>query len=214
MSKRAKSSGAGTLTGGTGDVNPQLFHAVRVEDLSGTLAGATQNVEFSLPLNPGQTVYSDNTVDVIEVLKVFQGTVIGITLDATEAQGITFKWSLFTGASVGANTTTLNRGWSVGRVIAHANISAVARAGTAGTEGVSPGTNSTVTDLTDGAGHGFIIAANNMTTAFRVTASGSGVGSGNVNLIEHSIALLYRLKRVSLVEYLGLIQSQQGANVV
>ena len=58
-----------------------------------------------------------------------------------------------------------------------------------------------VIDLTDGTGHGILIATDNI----YVTCSESGYAAA------HPIAfkLLYRLKTVSLSEYVGMVQSQQ-----
>lgn len=59
-----------------------------------------------------------------------------------------------------------------------------------------------VIDLTDGAGHGFLVATDNIfvqvdTDGFTLQAT-------------FAFRVLYRFKEVSLVEYIGIVQSQQG----
>lgn len=56
-------------------------------------------------------------------------------------------------------------------------------------------------DLTDGQGHGVLIATDN------IYVCGSASGYQNVQTI--SFKILYRLKTVSLSEYVGMVQSQQ-----
>lgn len=58
-----------------------------------------------------------------------------------------------------------------------------------------------VIDLTDGDGHGILVATDNI--YFQVTSNGFAGAQ------EQSAKLLYRFKEVSLVEYIGIVQSQQ-----
>lgn len=58
-----------------------------------------------------------------------------------------------------------------------------------------------VMDLTDGDGHGILVATDNI--FFQVTSNGFASAA------EQSVKLLYRFKEVSLVEYIGIVQSQQ-----
>jgi len=55
-------------------------------------------------------------------------------------------------------------------------------------------------DLTDGDGHGILIATDNIFAQVTSTAT------GNANAV--NIKLLYRWKNVSLSEYIGIVQSQ------
>ena len=61
--------------------------------------------------------------------------------------------------------------------------------------------NTKIMDLTDGAGHGILVATDNI---FIQVIS---VGTGLTNTVR--IKLLYRWKNVSLQEYIGIVQSQQ-----
>ncbi len=58
-----------------------------------------------------------------------------------------------------------------------------------------------VFDCTDGAGHGVLIATDNIFAQVQSTAT------GNSNSV--AIKILYRWKNVGLQEYIGLVQSQQ-----
>jgi len=65
-------------------------------------------------------------------------------------------------------------------------------------------------DLTDGAGHGILIATDNVYLAFDVLIS-SPAGN-NISVLVGSYLqadLIYRFKNVSLQEYIGIVQSQQ-----
>lgn len=59
-----------------------------------------------------------------------------------------------------------------------------------------------VIDLTDGAGHGILIA----TDQIYIACSESGY-SASPNTLSYKI--MYRLKTVGLTEYVGMVQSQQ-----
>lgn len=57
-----------------------------------------------------------------------------------------------------------------------------------------------VWDCTDNAGHGLLVATDNIFLQCSVDAAGSVTPSGKI---------LYRFKKVKLVEYIGIVQSQQ-----
>lgn len=56
-------------------------------------------------------------------------------------------------------------------------------------------------DCTDGAGHGILVATDNIFVQIQSTGTGVTVSCG--------VKLLYRWKNVSLQEYVGIVQSQQ-----
>lgn len=59
-----------------------------------------------------------------------------------------------------------------------------------------------MSDLTDGAGHGIIVATDNIyVTLF---SAGTGVAA------EVDVKIMYRFKNVALAEYIGVVQSQQS----
>ena len=57
-----------------------------------------------------------------------------------------------------------------------------------------------ILDLTDGAGHGFLVASDN------IYLQVSSIASGIVN--SANVKILYRWKDVSVQEYVGIVQSQ------
>lgn len=64
-------------------------------------------------------------------------------------------------------------------------------------------------DLTDGAGHGVLVATDNVFLTLQTALSsiiGTSVG-GITGVAE--CAILYRFKEVGLAEYIGIVQSQQ-----
>lgn len=62
-------------------------------------------------------------------------------------------------------------------------------------------------DLTDGAGHGVLIATDNVwLTAF---LNGAVPDIGTTAALNVYADLLYRFKKVTLQEYVGIVQSQQ-----
>lgn len=56
-------------------------------------------------------------------------------------------------------------------------------------------------DLTDGAGHGVLVATDNMNINLQ---------SANTGIVNNmAVQILYRWKEITLVEYIGIVQSQQ-----
>ena len=65
-------------------------------------------------------------------------------------------------------------------------------------------TNPTLRDLTDGAGHGILVATDSIFLTGYVPSNWYTNGTNTV-----FVKLLYRWKDVSLAEYIGIVQSQQ-----
>jgi hypothetical protein len=61
-----------------------------------------------------------------------------------------------------------------------------------------------IVDLTDGAGHGVLVATDNIFLGTIQTSAAVPVVTGNV-----AMRILYRWKNVGLQEYIGIVQSQQ-----
>lgn len=185
--KRLRSD-EGTLTGGTGDVNPQLLSFSAAQSGADTTTTTTQ----ALPI---QRLPTGGRSQVLEVLKVFAHVpVFGAVASATEAAD---SVSVFLSTS-SFGTTAIT--YSEPRVF-WASIRAMEGAFTAA--GTYSRTENDIieTDLTDGAGHGLLIATDN------IFCQVQSVGTGGTNTAR--IKLLYRWKNVGLREYVGLVQSQQ-----
>ncbi len=179
------------LTGGTKDVNPQF--------ISGSLTLSAANTATELTLGTpivrvGQGSNSSRSV-IMEILKV-QVEMPNVDQDAAAATGRAFQFSLTTtsqGSSVAslANPRTL--------VAMETNFRNAFTA--AGTGLLFFNINPQEVDLTDGAGHGVLVATDNIYVQANTTNQAAAA--------TFNFKILYRFKEVSLVEYIGIVQSQQ-----
>lgn len=188
-------------------MNPQIFHADTFTLTGGGFQNTPQNRTIRLPIQPGQLVFNDNTVEVMEILKVFYSGQNNVT-SGSAASRVRLVFSIFTGTQT-AGSEQLESGWGLGNVIAHGNkfhirLNDVAQAGTGEID------YSWVIDLTDGAGHGFVVGSSTLTHSFEWEAGG-GLAGPTINSCNNSFALLWRVKRVSLTEWVGIVNSQQGS---
>lgn len=173
--KRGRDS---SLTGGTGDVNPQYLTTSATQSANDT----TTTTQITLPI---QRLPSGNRAQVMEVLKVFY------FLDSTVATSISISIFLST-ASFGTTTTS----YSEPRVFSACSLRRILT-----TSGSVEDVNPFVQDLTDGAGHGIIVATDS------IYAQVSSSNTSAINTVRFKI--LYRWKDVPLSEYIGVVQSQQ-----
>lgn len=188
----AKRSFNGSLTGGTGDVNPQWF---------GMGAGAASNAatwaEASQAVPRDAFDQSATKKLVMEILKV-QFIVTGTTTWAVAADG-SVRFYLST-QSWTAEPTLIQQN---GRVIAKHRIDISDERAAAGSAQASADFER-ILDVTDGAGHGILFAGESLYVGVVGVAS-SGLSGGNV-----SARILYRWKKVPVLEFFGMIQSQTG----
>lgn len=186
MPKRQKIGDA--LTGGSQDVNPQYYN------LLNTMVAANTYREGAFPTPIPRSKVTGERVTVMEVLKVFFN--MG-EADANPTAGgsiVTITAQLST-ASIPAGVNTDDP-----RVFAFAQKVVRGAFTAAGSYGMTS-TEPYVFDLTDGAGHGVLVATDNIyfgLTSFGFTAAASA-----------NVKVLYRMKDVSLAEYIGIVQSQQ-----
>lgn len=185
----AKRARAGAdLTGGTGDVNPQF--------LSGQVVLSAANTATTLSLGiPIQRVDPNNQAIVLEALKVYVNhpawDAIASAGEATDSQQVMFSTTSF-------GTTAVN--FAEPRVFAASLRSDRGAFTAAGTYGMNQ-EDLVVIDLTDGAGHGILIATDNI---FVQGMTGGFAGAATFNF-----KIMYRWKRVNITEYIGIVQSQQ-----
>jgi len=180
------------LTGGTGDVNPQ-FLSVRIgQSLRNTVVVSN----FICPV--ARTKQMGNRVTVMEILKIwlsFHGPPeIGLT---TASHNMTTYGAIYIGDQDHLRSF---EHWSVLAQTYIRTMSRIVADSTYGFEQEMPYYH----DLTDGAGHGVLVATDTMT----IIISTSGYEVDVLNACEAKI--LYRFKNVGLTEYLGIVQSQQG----
>lgn len=177
------------LTGGTGDVNPQWFNL-------GALAITNAYADTAVQL-PRERLPYGNKSQVMEVLKIevaLQGTTtLNVTAGTDSASRVYVTTKSF-------STTEPTATQQAGNVIGKWRLEMPSE-GTGLSTMVINGV--TLIDVTDGAGHGLLVATDNIFIGSIQTAATSPV-NGNLN-----VRLLYRWKNVGLQEYIGIVQSQQ-----
>ena len=187
MAKRASRD---TLTGGTRDVNPQ-FISGRV-----TLTAANTLSTFTLSTPIVRVGQSGGKATIMELLKVFL-KYPAMDADAAAATGRRFDISFATTEQGATTLAEINNP----RVIIAATHEIRNAFTAAGTGVLDIQEDPRVIDLTDGAGHGVLIATDNI--FIQANTSGQTAASS------FDFKLLYRFKDVTLVEYIGIVQSQQ-----
>lgn len=169
------------LTGGTGDVNPQQLFL----DLSQSGADAATNFDVPLPI-PRYNAKANRSI-VLEILRIVsvanQTTAPGAGV-ASEVQ-----------VTLGTQPTPLVTQATTFFVDSR-EIDTITAIGVQG-----PTNRAYQFDYTDGAGHGFLVATDNL---------GARVNSTNTGLTNRFfVRVYYRFKEVPLAEYIGIVQGQQ-----
>ncbi len=168
----------GTLTGGTQDVNPQWLKF----SVTQTGADATTSATQALPVIRAR---EGVTPTIIEVLRVgFFPTNVS-EVDSTNTMMLTTKNFGATAASL-TEPSAIAIGRNDVRITTSGQISTVLPIWC---------------DCTDGAGHGTLVATDN------IYLQNQSANTGLTNTI--SCWILYRFKRVGTLEYVGIVQSQQ-----
>ena len=191
--KRARATGGGSVTGGTGDVKPQIMTLD-----SGALANDNQYAVASAAMPLARTGFDEDDVQIVEILKVwwYMGmTNLIVDLDFTESAFL----ATTTGRVFQQTATTAT--------IANDSISPFTFANAIVTKAVSTNgglvhTFPITIDLTDSNGNGILIATERL---FVVHAQ--------LNVIAADVAvakILYRMVNVGLKEYVGIVTSQQA----
>lgn len=178
--------GRNDLTGGSGDVSPQLLTATV------TMSAANTLTEVSIPTPVTRIATRKGRAMVIECLKIFMD--LGVKDNNYAAGG---ESSVIT--AILAVTTTIGLPNASSLILALINKEyrgAFTAAGSYSSVQVEP----IVVDLTDGAGHGVLVGTDQIflgvtTTNFAAASTGT-------------MRLLYRFKEVSVEEYIGIVQSQ------
>lgn len=180
----------GTLTGGTGDVNPQFLSSAI------PLNGATAETSIQLPVT---RIPQSGVATIIEIIKIWWDWKDTSTTAAagvrTELAVVTFGTKSF-GATKNAGMGEP----TVFAVFSLANSNAFTAAGTYD----AVWNPIQMMDFDDGAGHGILVATDKMyvqTTMGTNTATTDNTG--------WSFKMLYRFKNVGIEEYVGIVQSQQ-----
>lgn len=177
-----------TLTGGTGDVNPQLLSGSAPQVTTDTPA----TTEVALPVT---RVPSADVVTIIEVLKVWVTFPSATETAVTEAE----RYATVSFSTKSGGTTAIL--FSDPNTFAQINLNAetaFTAAGTYDTVWYNP----SMFDCTDGAGHGILVATDKIYVQFASTAWNTAAQTAYWKM-------LYRFKTVGILEYVGIVQSQQ-----
>lgn len=185
MAKRRRTN---VLTGGTKDVNPQFIHGT----VTTLLADELTESSFPLPISRLQQT---GTPTIIELIKIWWMPAANIPhTDAlvTQAQTISFS--------------TISQGELAMATFFEPNVfcqfhSLVESAFTAAGSIMDHRDMPHMQDFTDGAGHGLLLA----TDRFFVQWDTDNFAVARRTYFK----ILYRFKRVTLTEYIGIVQSQQ-----
>lgn len=177
-----------TLTGGTRDVNPQFMNL----KVTQTAADAFTQAQFPVPV---QRLPAGNRAQVMEVLKIYF-TSSQLTTEAAASTAHNMLVTLTTKSIVVAQATIDEP--SVFGYYGKNNDNAFTAAGTGL---LAFDFEPYVLDLTDNAGHGFLIGTDSIYIQI------NSVATGNIN--NARVKILYRWKDVSMAEYVGMVQGQQ-----
>lgn len=186
MAKRAR--GNGDLTGGSGDINPQYFTLPQ-----NLLSAANTYTEGTIPTPIPRNRVSGGKATVMEILKVYFNLPEADANSAAGGSVIQAQAQLTT-----RSLTAMSQGNPA--VFAHCEKmmrGAFTAAGSYATVIQDP----YVWDCTDGAGHGVLVATDNIYFGCLTT--------GFTGAVTFNARLLYRMKNVSVEEYVGIVQSQQ-----
>lgn len=185
MTKRRRTS----LTGGTMDVNPQFMHGYYIMGTANTTHtwGVKNPVARGIHSGPGQAT-------VMEVLKIFVAMptyeALGDVDETSTTRQITFSTHSHGSVLVEFGDTTIfarfkDVDWGAFTPTGSYRLI---------TDEIQ------MVDLTDGAGHGLLIAAD--TFYVQLSTYNWAVPA------KFSFKFLYRFKNIKLVEYIGIVQSQ------
>ena len=189
MAKRRRTS---ILTGGSGDVNPQFLSALVWTEDAGGFKNTVINIPFSrLPQSRGAMVF--------EILKIFIDPP-SLPMYTTEILKVTTQFiRIYTGPP---ETTLYDIKLGTPRVIMSCTEAYSGGSTTTGPGFAHVHTHPYKYDLTDGNGHGVLIATDTINVCVQIV--------GDIAIAhEFGFKILYRLKNVGLAEYIGIVQSQQ-----
>lgn len=178
------------LTGGTGDVNPQYLTMYAAQ----TSTNGTAINNTPIPIN--RFAQRRGKGMVMEILKIHWQVNLALTLNSTGSQNVFWQAQLSTKSLSAYNPLD-------GTVIDQITDQMVYWQPATATALISrPATMPIIHDMTDNAGHGIIVATDQLYLFFDT------VGFSNAETVFCKI--YYRFKEVSLEEYIGIVQSQQS----
>lgn len=192
MSKRSR---GGSLTGGTGDVNPQWLITTQQP-----LTGGATYADTGTTLPRERLPYGGKS-QVLELLKAQLVFTTNVLWNQTAATPVSARFYLTTASFVATEPGLTQQS---GKVLVTRRFDFSGTAAGPAVDYQVIGTDAIV-DLTDGAGHGLLVATDSMFSGFAETAAASPIAAAG----SFAWRVLYRWKNVGLQEYIGIVQSQQ-----
>ncbi len=182
--KRARGD-PNNLSGGTGDVNPQTF-VVTV-----TQTGVDTPTQLQFPVPVARYPGSRDRAVVMEILDVtfILGDLVPVATNAAIVGILSTRAISVAAGQFAARTDSSNIAQFRKDLVFFSASGAVYSDG------------DTRIDLTDAAGHGVLVAVDQLVVSL-ITAA-----TGTVNQL--GVKMRYRLKEIGLSEYIGIVQSQQ-----
>jgi len=189
MSKRARGSAASKmLTGGSGDVKPQILSIPRV------LPSLDQTFSVPIAMPVPRVGVQQNKATITEILRCWIYIVGGDTSSET--------WAYLSTISLRAGGATVTYANAMQQIADPHTFAGGGRTflivTSGGTTAVDP---EVVIDLTDGNGNGILVATDEI--FFEGGSANAGVG------IVFFAKILYRVYDAGILEYVGIVQSQQ-----
>lgn len=178
-----------TLTGGTKDVNPQFMNIPLQGRVNGPTAGSVTT--YALPKSP---LTQNGRAQIIEILKIFfYGGQNAASPNAYSEQ--MFVCTANPGTAQTASVTDP-------KCIGFADFTSLLN-----TSGMTQEDHIKCLDVTDGAGHGILVATDYI---FVQQWASNTIVPGTVTAAPYApgVKILYRYKNVSVQEYIGIVQSQ------
>lgn len=217
-----------TLTGGTRDVNPQQWK-LQVTIPSGvysTVSGVqVANITVQTPIS--RLPKQGGKVTIMEIVKIRWNTAVVYVLQATTSAITPSPWVLFT-TGILMTSPIVSPGPLTPQVIDSFQEEFYYSEATPGntpldqtnTPLVSSGPTEAPSthEMHDGAGHGILVASDNLTLQINAqivdqTVSTDTFFAGVPQFTDASVVceIFYRFKDVTLTEYIGIVQSQQAS---
>ncbi len=185
---RFKTSG-GSLTGGTGDVKPQV---ITIALVNSTLVDQYSSLVFSVPRI---IMGSVNSATIMELLKVW----FYVGLENTADEAFTTVGALST-TFIRAQDSTVTLANLAGNAVFPTVFAYTVQRLNVSTNGGNTSTFPMTIDLTDNNGNGVLIATDQL---FVTTGM-----LGNAVVSDSVVKILYRMVNVGITEYVGIVQSQ------
>ena len=181
----------GSVTGGTGDVKPQILTVAGTNAVATTVYSVQQ---VTLPV--AKIGFQKTRAQIVEILKVFWN----IGSEDFAANNDNIMWAFLSTNSNRTNAGTSSAATSVQDFDDTRTLAYQKQIKSLTTSGATEG-NIWESDLTDSNGNGILVAVDRLDFVY------SSVG--NTGAISASVKILYRYVNVSIQEYVGIVQSQQ-----